>query len=71
MLLTPLRKISLDKIKRDERGVTAIEYGLIAGLVSMACIVALMSIGGTVSSMYSTLSGHVADGATAAAQTTP
>ena len=30
---------------RDERGATAIEYGLIAGLISVVIITALTSIG--------------------------
>ena len=30
---------------RDERGATAIEYGLIAALISVACIIAFLSLG--------------------------
>ena len=36
----------------DESGVTAIEYGLIAGLVSVASVFALTALGTTVGAMY-------------------
>jgi pilus assembly protein Flp/PilA len=32
-------------LSRDERGATAIEYGLIAALIAVASIVALTSVG--------------------------
>ncbi len=37
---------------RDESGATAIEYALIAALIGTALIVALQSLGQTVSDMY-------------------
>ena len=42
---------------QDESGATAIEYGLIAGLVSVAAIGALTLMGGLVSDHCSTASG--------------
>ena len=39
----------------DESGATAIEYGLIAALVSVASIVALSSLGGSLSSVFGTI----------------
>ena len=40
----------------DESGATAIEYGLIAALVSVAGIVALEAMGTSLSSMFSSVS---------------
>jgi pilus assembly protein Flp/PilA len=40
------------KFLRDENGATAIEYGLIAALVAVACIVALEAMGTSLSSMF-------------------
>jgi len=40
------------KFLRDERGATAIEYVMIAGLVSIMCIAGATSIGTTVSSAF-------------------
>ena len=35
----------LPKLVRDERGATAIEYGLIAALISMAAVIAFAALG--------------------------
>lgn len=45
-------KATLRKFARDESGATAIEYGLIAALVSVAAIVALGSMGDALESMF-------------------
>ena len=37
---------------KDESGATAIEYGLIAALVSVAAIAALTSLGGSLRTMF-------------------
>ena len=41
---------------KDESGATAIEYGLIAALVSVAAIGALTAMGGSLSTMFNTVS---------------
>ena len=41
------------KLFKDEQGATAIEYGLIAALISVAAIVAFTSVGSNLSSMMS------------------
>ncbi len=46
----------LKKICKDESGATAIEYGLIAALVSVAAIGALTAMGGSLTTMYTTVS---------------
>lgn len=40
---------------RDETGATAIEYGLIASLVAVAIVVALTSLGGGLSTLFTTV----------------
>jgi pilus assembly protein Flp/PilA len=40
------------KFLNDESGATAIEYGLIAALVAVACIVALEAMGTSLSGMF-------------------
>ena len=46
----------LKKLRTDESGATAIEYGLIAALVSVAAIGALTAMGGSLQSMFETVS---------------
>ena len=41
---------------RDESGATAIEYGLIAALVSVAAIGALTTMGDTLNTLFTTVS---------------
>jgi pilus assembly protein Flp/PilA len=43
----------ITKLIQDEAGVTAIEYGLIAALIAIAAIVAMTSLGGSLSSTFS------------------
>ena len=46
----------------DDSGATAIEYGLIAALVSVAAITALSAMGNSLSNMFSSVGGEI-DGA--------
>jgi len=43
-------------ILKDESGATAIEYGLIAALVSVAAITALTTMGSSLKAMFETVS---------------
>ena len=47
---------ALAKIWNDDSGATAIEYGLIAALVSVAAITALTAMGGSLNTMFTTVS---------------
>ncbi len=44
-------------------GATAIEYGLIAGLIAVAIVVVVTALGTNLSSLFSTISGKVATAA--------
>ena len=46
----------LRRFTADESGATAIEYGLIAALVSVAAIGALTAMGASLASMFNTVS---------------
>ncbi len=43
------------KFLKDESGATAIEYGLIAALVAVACIVALTAVGTSLTNLFNTV----------------
>lgn len=46
----------LARLKRDEDGAAAIEYGLIAALISPAMILAFQSLGLNLAGVFSTIS---------------
>jgi pilus assembly protein Flp/PilA len=46
-------------LMKDENGATAIEYGLIAALISIAAIVAMQTLGKTLSNTYSTVATNL------------
>jgi pilus assembly protein Flp/PilA len=45
---------------RDESGVTAIEYGLIAALISVVCIIAMTTVGTNLNTVYTTIGTDLA-----------
>ncbi len=47
---------TLKALVADESGATAIEYGLIAALVSVAAIGALTAMGGSLNAMFTSVS---------------
>ncbi len=51
---------------RDDSGATAIEYGLIAALVSVAAIAALTAMGGTLADLFGAVDTSLSTAATAA-----
>ena len=52
----------IDRLIHDESGATAIEYGLIAGLVAVAIIAALTALGGSLTDLFTSVSDEL-DGA--------
>ena len=44
---------------KDEAGVTAIEYGLIAALIAVVIITALTTLGGSLSSLFAKVATSV------------
>ncbi len=46
----------LSKLRRDESGATAIEYGLIAALISVALIGGAQVLGGSIDTTFTNLS---------------
>ncbi|QYJ08422.1 Flp family type IVb pilin [Qipengyuania flava] len=45
-----------NKLRRNEEGATAIEYGLIAALIAVAAITAMQSLGNELSTTFNTVS---------------
>ena len=51
------------KLLKDESGATAIEYGLIAALVSVAAIAALQAMGTSLKAIFNVVSTHLNEAA--------
>ncbi len=49
----------INKFVRDESGATAIEYGLIAGLIAVVIIVAVTLLGGNLSDTFNYIAGKL------------
>lgn len=64
MLITKFRQLIA-----DESGATAIEYGLIAALVSVAAIAALGALGDSLTSIFTTVCDSLGDAVTGAGGT--
>ena len=47
------------KLVRNERGATAIEYGLIAALIAVAAITAMTSVGSKLGSTFNNVSSNL------------
>ena len=47
------------KLRRDEDGATAIEYGLIAALISVAAIIAMQALGTSLNNIFTSISGEI------------
>jgi pilus assembly protein Flp/PilA len=52
---------NIKTLLKDESGATAIEYGLIAALVSVAAIGALTAMGSSLNNMFGTVSNKLRD----------
>ena len=47
------------ELLRDERGATAIEYGLIAALISIAAIAAMANVGNSLQAIFNTVASNL------------
>jgi len=54
------------RVLKDESGATAIEYGLIAALVSVAAITTLTTMGGSLDSIFGVVDTALQNAATSA-----
>lgn len=57
-MLTNIRTV-MTKLNRDERGATAIEYGLIAALIAVAAVTVMGTVGTNLTSTFTTVAGKL------------
>lgn len=58
-----------NRLQRDETGATAVEYGIMVGLIAVGIIAALVVLGPQLSGLFDTVSGELTKAGTA--PTTP
>ena len=51
---------SIKRFLRDERGATAVEYGLLTALIAIAMLASLNAVGAGLSNTFSTMSTQLA-----------
>lgn len=53
--LASLVAFAQDRLKRDEKGATAVEYGLMVGLIAVAIIAAVTLLGDELNALFTTI----------------
>ena len=49
----------LQNLKTDERGATAVEYGMLVALIAAVIIVTVATLGGKVNTAFNTINSHL------------
>ena len=44
-----------DRLKKEEKGATAVEYGLMVGLIAVVIIVAVTALGGRLNTLFTNI----------------
>ena len=52
-----LLAVASDRLKREEKGATAVEYGLMVGLIAVVIIAAVTLLGTQLQSLFTTIAG--------------
>jgi pilus assembly protein Flp/PilA len=56
-----------DRLKKDEKGATAVEYGLMVGLIAVVIIAAVTLLGTQLRGLFTSIAGALPGGAAAPA----
>ena len=65
--LYTLAVFTADRIKREQKGATAVEYGLMVGLIAVVIIVAVTLLGTNLRDLFNMIAGKVSPPAAPAA----
>lgn len=53
--------LGIKRFLKEEEGVTMVEYGLLAALISIVCIIAITAIGTNLNIAFETICNHLAN----------
>lgn len=59
MFLASMQNTVAQRLHRDDRGATAVEYGLIIALVAVAIVVGLTALGTNLGTLFSTIATKI------------
>ena len=65
--LYTLAAFTADRLKKETKGATAVEYGLMVGLIAVVIIVAVTALGGELRGLFESISDQLPGGETAPA----
>ncbi|MDP5185443.1 Flp family type IVb pilin [Blastococcus sp. BMG 814] len=51
--------VAQERLRRDEKGATAVEYGLMVGLIAVVIIVAVTALGDNLSTMFDGIADEI------------
>ena len=57
--LVSLVAFAQDRLKKEEKGATAVEYGLMVGLIAVAIITAVTLLGGGLTELFTDVEGKL------------
>jgi pilus assembly protein Flp/PilA len=58
-ILVSLVAFAQDRIERDEKGATAVEYGLMVGLIAVVIIAAVTLLGTELRALFNSIAGAI------------
>lgn len=62
-LVATLQSFMTDRFEgRKDRGATAVEYGLLVGLIAVVIIVAVTALGGQLETLFDNITGRLPEG---------
>jgi pilus assembly protein Flp/PilA len=57
--LTMLAYNVSDRLKKEEKGATAVEYGLLVGLIAVVIIAAVLALGGKLTALFNSVTAGI------------
>jgi pilus assembly protein Flp/PilA len=61
--LVSLVALAQDRVRREEKGATAVEYGLMVGLIAVAIITAVIFLSDQLEALFNSIGGDLQDAA--------
>ena len=58
--LSSFVSVTADRLEREEKGATAVEYGLMVGLIAVAIIAAVTLLGDNLTELFNKVAGDIA-----------